>query len=185
MIQFERIQGGNSSQFTEMLSLYKAAFPPEERRSSGDLQQEILRSEHFHANLIVENDNNAGLFNYWVFERFYYIEHFAITPQLRGKKIGERCLQYFKEVVGDFPILFEVEMPNSFEAGRRIEFYKRAGFRIIDRNYLQPSYRPGGNMIPMLLMSDMPHYVNRHFAPIKQRIYHDVYHFEEGRRSYR
>ncbi|MDR1584755.1 MAG: GNAT family N-acetyltransferase [Prevotellaceae bacterium] len=175
---FQRITSPGDNLFPEMLKLYKSAFPPEERRSGGDLQQEIVKSERFYANAVMENGVMLGIFNYWNFGTFFYLEHFAVNPGLRGKNLGSKSLQLFHDTASGLPIVLEVEMPNTTEATRRIEFYKRAGFQVVPKDYAQPPYRPGGFMLPMLLMTNKIHAVKTHFEKIKNTIYREVYHFK-------
>ncbi len=55
------------------------------------------------------------------------------------------------------PTVLEVEpapadQPHSLPS-RRIRFYERAGFSIIDRGYVQPPYSPALPAVPLWLMS--------------------------------
>ncbi|WP_368087125.1 MULTISPECIES: GNAT family N-acetyltransferase [unclassified Paenibacillus] len=46
---------------------------------------------------------------YWSTERFSYIEHFAINPNMRGNNLGSRCLQEFIEAHGN--VILEIDPP--------------------------------------------------------------------------
>ena len=50
-------------------------------------------------------------------------------------------------------ILLEAEPPLTEIARRRIGFYERAGFEIIDADYIQPPYEETGRGVPLYLMA--------------------------------
>ena len=107
----------------------------------------------FHPCAIVEDEHPVGLLYWWQFNDFRYIEHFAVSQELRGRRIGERALQFFVSQ-SLLPVLLEVECPeerNPF-ALRRIAFYERNGFRVVNRPYRQPPYHAGEDWLPMRLM---------------------------------
>ena len=135
----------------------------------------MLASNYFRVHALLINGKFVGFFNYWMFDMFYFVEHFAIKPELRGKKFGSKVLNTFKEKI-TLPVVLEVEMPSSAMATRRIEFYEKAGFHIIPNNYAQPPYRPSDSMIPMFIMANNKEFVNKHFDCIKKTLYEEVYH---------
>ena len=175
MITFHHISFNTDSHFSAVVALYKSAFPPEQRRSLGELEHEMMTSEQFRVNALLANDEFVGFFNYWQFDTFYFVEHFAIKPELRGKKIGSKALNTFKESIV-LPIIIEVDMPTTVTAARRIEFYEKAGFHVIPNDYAQPPYRPSDFMLPMLLMTNNRLFATKHFDRIKKTIYKEVYH---------
>ena len=176
MIKFHHISTITDSHFSSMAMLYKSAFPPEQRRSLDKLEHEILTSKHFRAYALLMNGEFVGFFNYWIFETFYFVEHFAIKPELRGEKLGSKVLNTFKEDIA-IPVVIEVEMPTSAMAKRRIEFYEKAGFHTIPNDYAQPPYRPSDFMIPMFIMTNDKEFVSEHFDHIKMTLYKEVYHY--------
>lgn len=75
---------------------------------------------------------------------------------MRGSGIGAEILRLL--AAEGPPLLLEVEHPKgpgSIEQ-RRIEFYRRNGFRLLDYDYVQPPYAPGLPSVPLLLMSTDP-----------------------------
>ncbi len=178
MITFQRITSPSDSRFPEMLKLYKSAFPSTERRSTGELQQEIKNSERFYANALMSDNKMVGIFNYWIFDSFIYLEHFAVNPDLRGKNLGAKSLETLKKIAGKHLVVLEVEMPQTAIATRRIEFYKRSGFDIVPKDYAQPPYNSHGFMLPMLLMADNVHVAKTQFEKIKNSIYKEVYRYK-------
>jgi GNAT superfamily N-acetyltransferase len=178
MLNFYRINSVSDPLFSHLYSLYALAFPLDERRSWGGFEYELEYQKCFCAHALVQNDKFMGLFNYWTFDRFYYIEHVAVVQSMRGQKIGTEAMEIFKQQT-KLPIVFEVEMPTGPTAIRRINFYEKLGFSVLNsHNYAQPPYEGDGFLIPMQLMSNDIHFADTHFELIKQTLYDKVYHYE-------
>lgn len=120
--------------------LYEQSFPPEERRDWCALP---VDNQAFKLWAIVDDDIDeepveVGLVTVWEFDGFSYVEHFAVQPGLRGAGVGSWVLSQLRE-----PVILEVEPAGSTpEAERRIRFYERNGFRVLDVQYVQPPYSP-------------------------------------------
>jgi len=177
MLNFYRIKSVKDPFFSNLFNLYTLAFPPSERRTWEGLEHELKYEKKFCVNALIQYDMFVGLFNYWTFERFYYIEHVAIIPKLRSLGNGSEAMNIFMEQT-NLPIVLEVEMPNNIAASRRIMFYERLGFSILSHNYAQPPYEGSGFLMPQLIMSNDIHFANTHFDKIKETLYHKVYHYE-------
>lgn len=180
MITFRRIQSVSDPYFTELYELYSTAFPPGERRNWAGLEHELTYEKRFHAHALLQNDLFVGFFNYWTFERFLYLEHFAIDSNLRGQLIGRRVMEIFRNQA-QLPIIFEVEMPNNSMAIRRIRFYEDLGYTVLSHYYAQPPYNGTGFLLPMLLMTNDSHFASTHFELIKDTLYRDVYHYQNNK----
>ncbi|MCC8177484.1 MAG: GNAT family N-acetyltransferase [Bacteroidales bacterium] len=152
----------NEADFKIIEPLYVASFPAEERRDVKDLTERALdHSDPFFSLQVIEDDGvTAGFVTMWRLPFVDYIEHLAVEPAKRGNGIGAEALAIIKDKAKR-PILLEVERPDLAPdkglAERRIEFYKRLGFRVIDTvDYIQPPYAKNLPEVPMLLMSDQP-----------------------------
>lgn len=145
--------------YPAFLKLYNESFPENERR--------IYKSAEHVANFIKMKggkfkgfvyddggDDFLGFLTYWTFEKYVYIEHFAVAPEHRGKNIGRLMLSHLFDIAGP-NILIEVEKPGSNEmADRRIKFYEQNGFRLRkDINYVQPPYSAEQSGVEMMLMT--------------------------------
>jgi hypothetical protein len=75
----------------------------------------------------------------------------------------------------------ETELPTDEISKRRIAFYERKGFRLLDPGYKQPPYHIGGVPIPMYLMLAGTLSPGDHLDRIKHILYKEVYHIEDGR----
>lgn len=135
--------------------LYVGSFPPAERRKF-EYVETLLEKENVPFKIIAatEDDELLGFLSYWDFGTFRYIEHFAVDVNKRGNGIGSGLLSHFIEDCGKLPVVLEVELPEAYDARRRVDFYMRHCFIIWKRlQYIQPPYEPGGQSVEMKLMS--------------------------------
>ncbi len=152
-----KISALETTNYPDFLHLYNQAFPPEERRKYRDEQHLSLfikeKEGKFHALAACDGEHFLGFLTYWTFKDFIYIEHFAVEPQHRGKKIGSLMLRHI--VCSICPdVLIEVEHPNTPEACNRLRFYERNGFRTREEiEYIQPPYSPELGEVRLLLMT--------------------------------
>ena len=66
-----------------------------------------------------------GILYYWTAPEYVYIEHLAISPDLRGANMGSRVLEAFCRKAGR--IVLEIDPPETEIAVRRLRFYERLG----------------------------------------------------------
>ena len=95
-----------------------------------------------------------GLLTTWHFEKFIYIEHFAIDPNLRSQGYGTEAINTFIQEQ-DKPIILEAEPPTDDITRRRIRFYERCGLTLYDFPYIQPAYTPESNPVELRLMGTL------------------------------
>ena len=145
------------SQLADFLRIYNESFPIDERRlyaDEGELRRFMsAKRGKFHILALNEENRLLGFISYWQFERYCYIEHFAIDASERGRRLGSEMLGYVRDNI-DSRILIEVEKPESEEARRRIGFYERNGYKLrSDIRYIQPPYSPEQEGLELLLMT--------------------------------
>lgn len=174
MIRLQPISTADTEHYTFMEKLLIAAFPPEEYRELSNLRNYTDQIGHFHNNLIFDDNTPVGFITYWNFERFYYVEHFAIHPDQRNGGYGQKVLQHICQQIKQ-PIVLEVEEPIEEMAQRRINFYKRQGFVLWDNEYQQPPYKAGDGFLPMHLMVYGNLQPEQDFEEVKQTLYSEVY----------
>ncbi len=135
--------------------LYLAAFPPEERRP----WQQIADTGTMPRLCGLYNNEElfVGFVTVWTFERYAYVEHFAVSPSQRGGGIGAAAMAALRQMLG-MPVVLEVEPPTHRDpmAPRRIAFFERCGFALLDYDYVQPPYSAGLPSVPLCLMSTDP-----------------------------
>ena len=135
--------------------LYTESFPPAERRaweavaSPADAGCPLLRGVYS-----ADGGRLLGLLSTWDFGDFRYVEHFAVFPELRGAGAGAKALAALA-AESPAPVVLEVEPPcaDNPMASRRIDFYRRNGFVLLDHDYMQPPYSPGLPWLSLRLMS--------------------------------
>ncbi|TVQ07524.1 MAG: GNAT family N-acetyltransferase [Bacteroidetes bacterium] len=162
----------NQRELEVIRELYTTAFPIEERRSEEGLAAQLLCPD-CRIDVVSLKEEYAGFCIWWQLDGFAFLEHFAINPQMRGRKTGEKVMQKLREMAHG-PLLFEIEPPLEGDALRRLQFYLRNGFYLLDKPYRQPSYH-GGESLEMKLMSSrdqisddiLEHWVNL----VKKRVY--------------
>ncbi len=143
--------------YPSFLKLYNESFPPDERRELKDEEHLAnfikMKGGKFNAFAAKDGDLFLAFLSYWTFEGYTYIEHFAVVPEHRGKRIGALMLNHlFKEVSPN--VLIEVEKPEGEEQKCRIRFYERNGFRVREEfDYTQPAYSSDKSPVEMLLMT--------------------------------
>lgn len=161
------------SWLTEAESLYLDAFPPEERRPWSSI---VAPASQAGPRLIFVADGGhtfAGFVTLWDFGTFVYIEHFAIAPSIRGRGTGARVLARLADMVGR-PFVLEAEpvADDNPMAARRIGFYQRNGFSLLDHDYVQPPYQSGLPSVPLRLMSTDP---TIDAAAVERTLHSEVY----------
>lgn len=151
--------------------LMVSSFPECERPPLADLG--MRNPTLFHACTIMMNGTPVGLFNYWTFEDFDYIEHFAVDPKLRNNGIGVQAIQEFLKG-RNRTVVLEAELPTDDLSQRRIRFYQRNGFVVNPQPYTQPAYRPLGETLEMAILSTLP-LDDGLFDLVKSNLYKFVY----------
>lgn len=172
MVTLRRLTSSADAAFPELYQLYVDAFPADERRSRGGFESSILLPE-MNCNVIEVDGVTAGFSIVWRFSDFAYLEHFAVKPSMRGGGIGAQVLKIYSDTIGP-NIILEVEPDTDPLTHRRIEFYKRHGYHIVSRDYIQPLYEADGDAMPLWIMascSPSAEVLERWIAEMKRRVY--------------
>ena len=141
----------------EVKCIYMASFPPEEQRPWESIETlQADESSPFHVSLILFEGKVAGFISWWRFDRFVYVEHFAVDGSMRNYGIGSKAIDLFVDFMDRCPVVLEVEpVDTSAEAERRVQFYERHGFVAHHGyEYVQPPYSPGLPSVKLVLMSN-------------------------------
>lgn len=173
MISIKRIKT-DAQEYAFVENLLETAFPPEEHRELKEQRNLADNNELFYNNAILEDGVPIGLITYWKFPDFYYIEHFAISSEYRNGGYGKKVLELLHSQLSA-PIVLEVELPETEISKRRITFYERVGYYLIEEEYFQPPYRKQDNPLQMYLMVYDKNKKFRDTAKIKKNLYTHVY----------
>ena len=156
----ELIKTTNSADIPlEIKDLYLTSFPEEERREWNDIKRRIDCGDPIFIFYVLQhNSQPIGFITLWRLPGALYCEHFAILYKMRGNGFGRDVVKEAIAMAGDAPFILEVELPEtSFEALRRIDFYKRCGMEALEEfPYWQPPYRRDLPEVAMMLMSSKP-----------------------------
>lgn len=160
--------------FDELFVILEQSFPTAERRDrAGHLAE--FSEERFNSICYVP-DKLMGFLNYWDFDEFVYIEHFAVSPKLRGQGTGSALIRNMAELAGGRRLVLEAEPPDdSSIAARRVAFYERLGFKLNSYEYIQPPLIKGEKPIPLVIMSSPTSLSPDEYDVIRERIYREVY----------
>jgi len=154
----------------EIYRSYCETFPEDERRSEKQFR-ELFKNPKVKVLSVLENLQNIGYLVTWELTGFVFVEHFEIFSQYRSLKYGSQIISdLFKNYLH---IVLEAEPANlGDDAKRRIAFYGRNGFGIIDENYVQPCYDPEKQALNLWLLANwQPEKTDW----IKEEIYDVVY----------
>lgn len=156
-----RITTATNSLLERLFPLYEAAFPEAERRTRQQLTRMIAQTGAMNFNAILmspeelaadsgepvcteaeelfQGQKVCGLFSFWNLGDFLYLEHLATFPELRNRRIGGKVLSYMEQHYPTLQLL-EVEPPTDELTRRRVAYYERNGFCVLNRSYVQPPY---------------------------------------------
>lgn len=137
-MEFKRIKSKDDKYFNNTMEIYKTSFPIFEQRTMSN-QIEVLEDKEYYSTIICENNALVGLLFYWKYEKYAYIEHLAIAPNLRGKNYGSKILKRFCEY-NKYTIL-EIDEPIDEISIKRLKFYSEIGFKLQDFEHIHPPYR--------------------------------------------
>lgn len=166
----------NKMNFDEIWSIMDSSFEENLHRSY-EKQKELINIENFKTITYEEENKTLGFLTYWVFDKFRYVEHFAVDKSARGKGIGEKLLEQFMNDKG--LMVLEVEPPHTETDIKRIEYYKKFGFVTNDYPYLQPPYNSKFGMTELILMSTTS--LNKEtFSEVVNTLYTNVYNYKKN-----
>ncbi len=160
--------------FEEMYNILVDSFPSSERRSKAGHLAEF--SIPYFRSLCYGTYEVSALMNYWEFDDFIFLEHFAVSKSSRCNGLGTAMMREFSVLAGGKPIILEAEPPKSGELSeRRIKFYNRLGFVLNEYEYWQPSLQEGELPVRLMLMSSPNALTNEDFCSVRDTLYKFVY----------
>lgn len=148
-----RITSNEDEKLEKLFELYLKSFPLSERRSVKQIECLIENQANMYFNSIEVDDVLCGFLVYWKIDKMYYLEYLAVFENMRNLKIGEKLLGWIEENLHGLRV-FEVEPPTDEMSTRRLNFYKRNGYEVIDTTYKQPSYSDDNDDLPLWVMSN-------------------------------
>lgn len=162
-----------NTDFDKLFELMENSFPSDEYRNY-DEQKNLLSNPLYNVYVIYDGDFIKAFIALWDFERFAYIEHFAVNPKYRNCGLGSDVLSKIKNTF-DKRICLEVELPTGEMPKRRINFYKRNGFYLNEYDYVQPPMDEDKNPVPLMIMTTNSKLNIEEFEHIRNTLYSKVY----------
>ncbi len=138
--------------FDTIYDLMEMSFPSDEYRTY-DEQKALLNNPAYSIYVLYDESQDIKAFiAVWGFNKFAFIEHFAVNPEHRNSGIGAYILNELVKLLGK-TVCLEVEPPETEMASRRIGFYKRNSFFFNEYPYMQPPISQGKKAIPLFIMT--------------------------------
>lgn len=153
MIVLNRIISADDLRLNRLIPLYEESFPENERRKIEQLKRMIENHTSMYFNAIECDGELSGMFVYWDMGDFYYLEHLAVFPEMRNRKIGKQVLDYVDRELKGLRLL-EVEPAEDEMTARRVNYYQRNGYKVLDKTYVQPSYHVMEDACPLWIMGN-------------------------------
>ena len=139
-MEFIRINDINNGYWSDMWNIYTNSFPIFEQRAI-ESQIEALKDDRYNCVVICEENLVVGILLYWEFGKYKYIEHLAISSELRGRSYGSKILEIFCR--DNSTIILEIDPPIDVIGIKRLKFYSNIGFVLQEFNHVHPPYRKG------------------------------------------
>lgn len=169
-IQLEKL---TEQDFSQVWSIMERSFPQEEHRAYTG-QERLLDNSYYQLYGYKKEGTIAAFFAVWQFEKFLFIEHFAVSEACRNSGIGAEILQQLLQMI-HMPTVLEVELPEGELPRRRIGFYERNGFVWNDYDYIQPPMEEGKPEIPLRIMSYPTVLEPEQYEVVRKILYREVY----------
>ena len=160
----------NIADFDKMFEIMEKSFPADERRPKEE-QKELFENPLYKVYTVGKVKAFMAI---WEFEKFVFLEHFAVSTEHRNEGLGSKMLTELMRKY-DKKIALEVEPPETDVAAGRINFYKRNGFYLNEYPYAQPSISKGRKPVPLMIMTSGKAASKREFDEIKVTLYKKVY----------
>lgn len=169
------IRTAASKDFDSIFEIIENSFPPDEYRDY-DEHKKLFDQGAFTVFVIDDEETKKvkAFITLWQFEKFAYIEHFAVSPDCRNQGLGAKLLNYVKSNLNCIACL-EVEPPQSDFAKRRIGFYERNGFYLNRYPYIQPAFSKDKNPVELMIMTTGGTVTEEMYEKIRDTLYKRVY----------
>lgn len=149
-MEFLRIDPEEQEKWNSVWNLYEESFPVSERRK---IEDHLLActDERFFPLSAWDGDRLAGLLFFWEWNGYRYLEHLAVTPELRGQGYGSEMLRYLRD--SEQTIILEIDPLVNELSVRRLQFYERAGFTLTPYRFVHLPYRLEAQPQELLILS--------------------------------
>lgn len=164
-MQKYRIVDSNDPLYREFEAIYAVSFPVHEQRNEVQ-QAEAFADPRYFLETYGSEEQLAAFMAGWQFDGYIYIEHLAVSPQLRGRNIGSEVLQEFAAEHPEAVILLEIDPLVDEVSRKRLRFYEKLGFRINPYPHFHPPYDPAFPPHALIVLS-----LPREISPVEYQIF--------------
>ncbi len=139
-----RLRTTDDQLFPVFERLYRISFPEYEQRTFTH-HAKALTVENCFINCYQQQDGQfIGFVVYWEFAEYIYIEHYAISDNVRGQGYGTLLLRELVEQT-DKIVVLEIDPVIDEISRKRLRFYLALGFVENRFNHVHPPYQPKFN----------------------------------------
>lgn len=173
-----RIDSTEHPLYAAFKEVYTGSFPVFEQRTEAQ-QRAAFKDAAYRLTAYTENGTLTGFIAYWIFEDYMYIEHFAMSPALRGNGYGSRALNDF---ISGNPrtVLLEIDPVTDAVSAARLRFYERCGFCTNEYRHIHPPYREGYAGHPLVVLSSRRTITPHEYAQFARYLAETVMKQEDG-----
>lgn len=151
-MEFIEVSKIDSFRTDKIYQSYCKTFPEDERRNENQFRM-LFSNPKVRFYMVLDELDDVGYLILWELTSFVFVEHFEIFSEFRSRKYGTEIIQYLCRNYTH--IILEAEPESvSDDAKRRISFYTKNGFTVIDETYVQPCYEPGKNPLNLWLLAN-------------------------------
>ncbi|MEG0807734.1 MAG: GNAT family N-acetyltransferase [Alistipes sp.] len=151
ILRFTPFKSCTDAGWAEAWQIYESSFPEEERWHEADYMRAFSDPAFEADGVWLQGDRLVGVLFYWKADGFRYIEHLAISAELRGQEMGSKILTLFCQQGGR--VLLEIDPPIDDISIRRQHFYERLGFVTNPYEYMHPSFHKPFRTHHLVIMS--------------------------------
>ena len=160
--------------FDKIFEIMQASFPKDEYRTY-EGQKALLDMEKYNVVVTRHDKKIVAFICYWADDDIAFIEHFAVSPSIRGHGLGGAMLGELLCSLRGKMVCLEAEPPDNDTAARRIAFYERNGFHLNAHPYMQPSLANGRSPVQLMIMTSDRRVNAEEFLMLKKKLYESFY----------
>lgn len=150
----------NDKYFSQAWEIYQYSFPTNEKRTLKE-QKEIIEKNNYYFNIFVKNDSVIAILLYFKIKEDIYIEHFAINNKYRNQHLGSEILKEF--ISKNKNIILEIDLLEDEISVKRLEFYKRLGFKNSDFKHYQVPFRKNQKELELILLNNKKSFIKEDY----------------------
>lgn len=173
-MEVEVIKKADDRHFELFWEVYNYSFPQHEKRTL-ESQIRAIEQQGCVIEAFLEDGEFIGFLVYWEFGTYLYVEHFALSKQVRSNGYGSKILSAFVERHSNQVVVLDIDPIVDEITERRRNFYLRLGFIQNPYYHLHPSYRGrDGEKYELLLMTNPRELTPSEYETFKDSLYNKI-----------